>query len=173
MSSGGLISGEERIRQLGKIFTGGGYGSSSPVQDQGNGSSHQVFTRIVDSSNLSGFNVFMSPRMLLRTRTFSLAHDSYGNLMSRKNGSPSNPLTTIQKFKNNGGDETMIPHIVSVLDGIEVLAFASETERNKMIQYMKKQGLDKIRGVPVEERFVMRANVKAAIEKVRKTWLEK
>lgn len=170
MSSGGLISGEERIRQLGKIFTGGGYGSSSPVQDQGNGSSHQIYTRIVDKGSLAGYNVFMSPQMLLRTRTYSLSSDNYGNLASRKSGSPSNPLDAIAKFKNSGGNETMLPHIVSLLDGIEVLAFDYADKRNDLIQYLKKLGIEKIRGLPIEDRFVMRKDLQQAIEKVRQTW---
>jgi hypothetical protein len=112
----------------------------------------------------------MNPKMLLRTRAYSLYSDSYGNLASRKNGSPSNPLDSISKFKNSGGNETMLPQIVSLLDGVEVLAFDYADKRDELIQYLKKLGFEQIRGVPIEDRLVMRANLKQAIEKVRQTW---
>lgn len=172
MSSGGLVGGEERIRQFGKIYTGGGYGSGSPLQDQGNGSSHQIYTRIQSASHV-GANVVINPATLLRTRTYSLGSDSYGNLGSRKGSSPANPLDSVKKFMNGGGNETMIPHVATILDTIELLGFSSVMSRDAFIQKLKKLGITQIRGVNIEDRFVMQKDMKQAIEKIQKTWSKK
>ena len=170
LKSGALLGGEERIRQLGKLFTGGSFGAGSPTTDQANGSSHQIYSRLLKASYASDYNVIMNPKLMLRTRTYSLPSDMYGNLESRKEYSHSNPLDAVDEFTGNGGNETMTPHLSSLLDGIEVVGFETAAARNEMIQELKKRGIEMIRGASVEDRLVMRSNMKSAIEKVKKLW---
>lgn len=175
IESGGLISGEERIRQMGKIHTGGEYGQGSALQDQGNGSSHQIYTRIRTEKSLGshGYSYILHPGLLSRTRTYSLASDSYGNLQSRKSGSPSDPLAMISAFSGaSNNDETMTPNLASVLDSMELFIFDDYSKRDKYIQKLKKLGFAEIRGVKVEDRLVMRNDLSAAIAKIRKQWLQ-
>lgn len=173
LTSGALLSGEERIRQIGKIYTGGGFGSGSPLTDQTNGSSHQIYTRIMGTHNASDYDVIIDPRVLLRTRLYSLGSDNYGNLASRKDGSPSHPVGAIKKFKGGGSNETMAPNSVTLFDTVEVVSVSTAAQRDKMIQELKKAGLETIRGLPVEDRIVVKANMKAAIEKIKKNWAAK
>ena len=174
IENGGLISGEERIRQLGKIYTGGGYGSSSPLSDQNNGSSHQIYTRLVgdtDTQQLQYYNYILNPRLLLRTRTYVLTGDQYGKLDARKQDTQSDLSDLISNHINAGG-ETMTPNMASILDGVELMIFdqGEEKKREAQIQKLKAMGLEEIRGLPIEDRLVMRQNFKAAIQKVKEAW---
>lgn len=168
---GGLLGGEERIRQLGKIFTGGGYGSSSPISDQNNGASHQIYTRLVDASGLQHYNYVLSPRLMLRTRTYVLTGDQYGKLDSRKSDTQSDLMDLIDNHMGAGG-ELMTPHMATVLDGVEFIVFeeGDQSKREAQIQKLKALGLETIRGLPIEERLVMRMNLQASIQKVKETW---
>jgi hypothetical protein len=166
--SGGLISGEERLRQLDE-FVSGGYGSAG--QDQQNGSSHYVYTRIMSESSASdGYDVIFSPALMRRTRSYSFASDNWGKLANRKKSAPSDILHSIDSFGGMGGNETMIPNTTTLLDALEVMIFDSTSARDKAIQDLKKAGLEQIRGLPIEDRLVMRENVQAAIQKVKEAW---
>ena len=170
LMSGALLSGEERIRQIGAIYTGGTYGHSSALTDQSNGSSHQIYSRIVSSSLSSNdHNVILEPSLLLRTRTYSFSGDHYGNLAERKDDAPSHPVGAIKKFKDKH-NETMPPNMVSLLDSMMVVGVDDAATLNKIIAELKKAGIEKIRGVPVEERIVLRSKMKAAIAKIKATW---
>jgi hypothetical protein len=173
LESGALLGGEERIRQLGKIFTGGGYGQSSALSDQNNGSSHQIYTRMVSGGTLKNSNNYvLSPRLLLRTRTYSLTGDQYGKLDSRKSDTQSDLKDLVNNHKDGGG-ETQTPHSATVLDGIEFVIFNDyeASAREEQIQKLKAQGLETIRGLPVEERLIFRKDLKKMIEKVKKEGL--
>lgn len=165
--SGGALGAEERLRQS-DTFNAGWSASS----DQTYGSSHNIYTRLQSVGSTSGYNAFYNPSMMLRTRAYSFDSDNYGNLANRKAGSPSSPIDAMKKFSGTGGNETMLPHMATLLDGIEVYGFDYADKRNEMIQYLKALGIEEIRGLPVEDRLVMKSNVKAAIEKVKKQWLK-
>lgn len=168
----GALSTEERIRVLGSYVTNG----MSSGADQGNGASHIVYTRIGDTYKAKTASFIYHPRVLLRTRTFGYHTDHWGKPELRKDQAPSNPLDALDGYgKEFGGsimdnNETDIPHAATLLDDLEMVIFDDINERNKVIQELKKKGLDMIRGLPVEDRLVMRQGVEAAIAKVKKTW---
>lgn len=170
--SGGLLAAEERMRQL-DLFVGasGGYGTA--VQDQQNGGSHYIYTRLTTQSGASGYNVIYSPRTLLKTRTASYDHDAYGNVNKRKSNTPSDITFTTKKgsgWMSGGSNETDIPHSATLLDDVEILAFDNPVKLNEAIQELKKRGIDKIRGVPVEERLVLHSKMADAIAKMKARW---
>lgn len=167
--TGGALSAEERLRQLDQFDAAGSWSASS---DQSYGSSHNIYTRVNKASEAKSFNAFYDPRMMLRTRTYSFNGDNYGNLDNRKSSSPSNPLDVLAKF-GGGSNETMLPHAATLLDGVEIYAFDYAEKRNEAIQHLKKMGIEMIRGLPIEDRLVMREKVQDAIAKVKATWQAK
>jgi hypothetical protein len=175
LESGALFSGEERIRQLGFLATPQAlYGKESPLRDQSNGSSHQIYTRI---RKLSGgvpdaVRYVVDPRALRRTRTYGLSGDKYGSLAARKSDSPSDAQETLERFQGMT-HEIMSPNVTSLLDSMLVVLYDKAEERNAMIQRLKELGVTEIRGIPVEDRLVMRQDAKAAMKKIKDTMWKK
>lgn len=167
--TGGGLSAEERLRQADYFIVGGSW---SPQSDQTYGSSHNIYTRVVTIDTTKNYNAIYNPKAMLRTRTYSFNSDSSGKLDSRKNGSPSDPIEVLNKF-TGGSNETMLPHMATMLDLVEVYGFDYAEKRNEAIQHLKKLGIEKIRGVPIEDRLVMRSEMNAAVDKMKKVWAEK
>ncbi len=164
VKSGGALSTEERLRMLGKWITGKSSGA-----DQGHGSANYVFTRIKPASTHNGFHYVYHPRTLMRTRTYSFNGDNFGELNNRKTSSPSNPVDAWTEF-TGGGNETMIPHGTGLFGDLEMIVFDDAKLLNEAIQFLKNLGFEKIRGVPIEDRLVLRLNLASAIAKLKKTW---
>jgi vacuolar-type H+-ATPase subunit E/Vma4 len=172
IESGGLFSGEERVRQLGFIATPSGlYGSTSPLQDQSNGSSHVIYTRVrkVGTAVPSNVPYVVDPKLMKRTRMYALPTDLYGILSARKGKSLSGVKDVVEEFNGNSKNEVMPPNAVSVLDGMMVILFDNAAERNAMIQRLKELSIEQIRGVPVEDRLVMRVDAQKAIKKIKES----
>jgi hypothetical protein len=89
----------------------------------------------------------------------------------KSSDAPSNPKYALEKFTGSA-NETMLPHSAALLDIVEVYAFKDSAKRNHAIQALKKRGIEMIRGLPIEERLVMKANVLEALNKVKKQWLK-
>lgn len=167
VKAGGSLGAEERLRQAENFDAGGSAWSAH--SDQSKGSSHNIYTRLLTKAGSQ--NAYFSPKMLLRTRTYSFGSDTYGALDSRKNSAPSSVTTAINNFKGDGNsNETMLPHMATLLDSVEIYVFDDAKAREEMIQLLKSKGIEMIRGLPIEDRLVMRSNLNAAIAKVKATW---
>ncbi len=167
--SGGGLSAEERLRQADAFDVPGSW---TPHSDQGYGSSHNIYTRVISPSAAKNFNVVYNPKAMLRTRTYSFNQDNYGKLYLRKSESPSDPVHVLNEFHGET-NETSLPHMATLLDIVELYSFDYAEKRNAAIQHLKKLGIEKIRGVPVEERLVMHADMAEALNKLKKSWAEK
>jgi hypothetical protein len=66
----------------------------------------------------------------------------------------------------------MIPQNASLWDYMEVMVFENAAKRNEAIQMMKERGIEKIRGLPVEDRLVMRVKLNDALAKAKSQWKE-
>lgn len=166
VKAGGNLGAEERFRYTGEWSNG-----MSATSDQQYGSSHNVYTRIqnMNGGSYSGYRTFYDPAAMLRTRTYSFDSDNYGRLDNRKGSAPMDPTHALKNFEG-GSNETMLPHGASLLDTIEMYVFESATARQEAIDYLKKRNLAIIRGLPVEDRLVMRSNLAAAMAKVKASW---
>lgn len=170
VTTGGMLSTEARLRTLGMWKDG-----MSSSADQSHGSSGFVFIRqnqeVSASTNSYGLmGVYYNPKILKRTHNYSYAGDNYGNIKSK----PEEAYFDFDALsKHSGsGNEIMIKHAVSTLDDIEIVTFTDEVLRNKVIKMLKDMGVDEIRGVPVEQRFVMRNknDIMAAQKAAKEAW---
>lgn len=166
VKSGGNLGAEERFRLTGQWNNG-----MSATSDQTHGSAHNVYTRVngFDGGSYSGYRTFYDPAAMLRTRAYSFDSDNFGELNNRKGSSPTNPAYALKNF-TSGGNETLLPHGTSLMDTIEVYVFEKETARQEAIDFLKKRGIEIIRGLPVEDRMVMRSNLSNALKKVKASW---
>ena len=129
IKAGAALGAEERLRQADQFMASGSWSAAS---DQSKGSSHNIYTRLVSDSTVTEYNAVYNPKMLLRTRTYSFGSDTYGDLSQRKAGAPANPLEAIKKFKGSGGNETMLPHMATLLDGVELRRITLESLRRHL-----------------------------------------
>jgi hypothetical protein len=159
--AGGLFSSEGRIRALGTHKTGMSWGS-----DKIKGSSGFVFLRQNLGKGGSGdYQVWISPRVAAQLQSYSFNQDHYGNVALRHDESYWNFDKHTQH--TGGSNEMMIPDAVTLLDDIEVLQAASETQRAKIIKDLKSFGITTIRGLPVEDRIVTNYGVADALAKAK------
>lgn len=176
IQSGGMISTEERLRILGHFKEG-----KSSSDDQPSGGATNVFARVAKSGTGSEFQAgnlghgehvaYWSPDVFEETGTYAYASDTYGRLSARQGSNPYDPLQSL----NHGGstddtNEVMIGNSLSIYDHLEIMVFESASKRNEAIQKMKELGLDMLRGLPIEDRFVMRVDLKQAIAKAKAQW---
>lgn len=168
--SGSHLSTEERIRFFGGIDGG----SSSADQMEGTGGQDQ-FTRIWNDPNLQGYDFVFHPSVLLRTNTRFFANDAFGSESSERDfANPDAKAVWSHKHGNSaglgGGNQLDIRWASSWLKSLEMTVFDDIHARDAAIQKLKKAGLAMIRGLPVEDRLVMRKDREAAIEKLREHW---
>lgn len=168
--TGGMMATETRLRTLGMWKD-----NMSSAEDQGKGSSQFVFIRQnlgpeSAGSDASLQHIFYSPKILKRTHNYSFANDNFGDYALKSSQSYFD-FEEMTKHKG-GGNEVMVKHSVSMLDDIEIVTFTDPALRNKIIKSLKDMGLDEIRGVPVEMRFVMRnkKDVLAAQKAAKEAW---
>jgi hypothetical protein len=168
--TGGMFSTEARLRTLGLWKEG-----MSSTSDMSHGSSGFVFIRqnLEVKSNSASYgiqSVYYSPKILKRTHNYSFDDDKYGEMNSKPEASyfDFDALTQHQ----GGTNEIMVKHAVSLLDDIEIVTFTDPDMRDRAIKALKALGIDEIRGVPVEKRFVMRNknDVLEAQKIVKEAW---
>ena len=166
VKSGGNLGAEERFRLTGQWADG-----MSATSDQQYGSAHNVYTRVqsMNGGSYSGYRTFYDPAAMLRTRTYSFAGDNFGRLDNRTSEAPMDPTHALKNF-TGGSNETMLPHGASLLDTIEMYVFEQASARQEAIDFLKKRGIEMIRGLPVEDRLVMRTNIAASMAKVKASW---
>jgi hypothetical protein len=143
--SGGLMSTVEKFRALGLPRMG-----MSPESDVNSGGANAIFTRL----NGGATGVVFNPDALLRMSTYSFPADKYGNVAEKLNSSQWS-LANVLKTFTGGGNETCVQDAMTTLDDIEVAAFNDEGKRQSVLDYFKQEGITEIRGVPVENRFVL------------------
>ena len=171
ITSGGMLSTENRLRMV-------PHHGASQSDDQSSGGANYVFARVAKGghetgkmgnlgSNKSSHVVYLSPEVLAQTDTFGFSSDNYGNTSKMANS----PYSADKILNFSGNDnEVMIKDSLSILDFIEVMVFNDEEKRNEAIQRMKALGWEKIRGLPVEDRLVMRNTLKTSLSKVKAAW---
>ncbi|MFA7264891.1 MAG: NUDIX domain-containing protein [Candidatus Nanopelagicales bacterium] len=160
LRTGGLWSNEARPRMMGKVIEG----QSSPP-DITNGAGHFNFVRTNQTGNNFDYSqIYVNPRVLAKTTNYSFKGDGWGKIDNRKIKSDFSleKATSIQDH-----NETMIKHGISVLDDIELAVFNSQSERQAFIDYLKSKGVTNIRGLTIEDRFVVAAGKAEALAKVK------
>jgi len=172
ITSGGMLSTEERLRILGYFKQGASSGS-----DQGTGGANSVFTRIAHtgasvefSGSIYGKHVaYWNPSVFTQVDTYSFSGDRFGDRTDQQSQNKYDPLKALTSFTGSS-NETMVPNAMSILDHLEIFVFDNAEKRNEAIQRMKALGFAMLRGLPIEDRFVMRVNLQAAIAKVKAQW---
>ncbi len=172
LTSGGMLSTEERLRVLGYFKNG-----ASSTADQGTGGAAGVFTRIAHTGSTSEFQgsifgqhvAYWSPRVMAQVGTYSFNSDNYGNTSYLANENKLDPIKSLKEYSSTS-NETLVQHSMSIFDYLEVMVFEEATSRNEAIQRMKELGLSELRGLPIEDRFVMRVDLKTALAKVKAQW---
>jgi hypothetical protein len=167
-----MLSVESRLRILGQFIDG-----ASSSSDQLYGAGNNIFTRLahpgksVEFEGSLGYGKhisYWSPDAMKFVESYSFAGDTFGEKNQMSSSSPYDIKDTL-KFTGQG-NETMIPEGLSVFDFLEIMVFQKQSERQKQIDRMKKLGFETLRGIPIEERFVMRADLNKALAKVRAQW---
>jgi hypothetical protein len=178
--TGGLLSTEDRLRTIG--FKSG----SSSTEDQSTGGANYVFTRVAngaayETGSYFGQHVlYYSPEVLTQTSTFAFNSDKYGaideqhgvtsseGLHGANPGTPTDPKNILDH--SDHGNELMVKDNLSIFDYLELMVFDSANARNESIQKMKALGVEMLRGLPIEDRLVMRGNLAEARKKVMEQW---
>lgn len=168
VKSGGAYSTEERMRVLGEWL-----GGISSHQDQSYGGSQSIFTRIYKDTKSSGISFIYHPRALLRTDSHSYPNDAFGN-PDYNSGVWSNPLRgwidNQTDVTGSSGPENDLKYHASLFGDLETVIFDNAQLLNEAIQYLKSLGIEQIRGLPIEDRLVMRNKLAATIAKLKKRW---
>ena len=117
------------------------------------------------------------PSVALHTNTRFFNGDAFGKESEELGGSGSDgdPMSWFKNKHSNsgslgGGNQLSIRWASSLLNSLEMVLFDDVKKRDQAIQRMKKLGLEMIRGLPIEDRLVMRNNRVAAIAKLRAQW---
>jgi hypothetical protein len=152
--SGGLLSSDERLRHYGHWMNRG-----SSLGDKNHGSTGQVFTH--PKLHTSDHIAFV-PDVFLRMQTYAASGDKWGDVANKGNYAP----FTVDGLKKSQV-EMMVKNTVSVMDSIIIMRF-NATDRAEIIKWYHDRGIFTIRGVPVEERFVVAGGLTQ--QAVAKAW---
>jgi hypothetical protein len=171
INSGGMLSTEERFRVLGTQKNG----MSSPA-DQNTGGANSNFLRIsapgggaeTSGAYFGSHIAYWNMDALKYNSTFSFAGDKFGETSLLSSLAPYK-ASGVKGFTENT-NETCTSDALSIFEFMEILVFKSQQERQKAIARMKELGIEELRGIPIEERLVMRQDLKAAMDKVRAQW---
>ena len=174
-TTGGMMATEERIRALGWFKQG-----TTSVSDQTKGGANGVFTRLAvpgsaveKTGNIYGQHVaYWSPTVMGEVGTYANEGDQFGNTDYMESQNPLNSTYSLLHHKSTG-NETLIANTLSIYDHLEIMIFESDVKRQAAIQKLKVAGITVLRGLPVEERMIMRNNLNATLKKVREQWLKK
>lgn len=159
--TGGLFSGEGRLRALGTYKPGMSWAS-----DQQKGSGGTVFLRQNMQGSHSSYQVWVSPRVMARMQTYAFYSDQYGESALKRTYAHWDFDTATSH--SDGSNEAMIADAVSFLDDVEVLRAYSAQQRQKIISDLHAAGITEIRGLKVEDRIVSsNSDVAAAITKAK------
>lgn len=152
IQSGGLLSSEERVRVLGKLF--GGMSSESDQGGTGNGSSVYVFTRQNTTPfayTTEPYGFLVDPRAALKGSNYALPGDSFGNTAQAAD-SPFDK--SMYKFAANNNE-------LLVKDGVPIMYAVARTtsDRNTLLQNLQKLGITEVRGMPIEQFVILNSDV--------------
>lgn len=172
LKAGGWSSAEDIFRRTG----GFGNNAASPTSDQDNGATHYVWARATKGLNnigdsLTSWRLMLHPSALLRTRNYALKTDSYGSESLKKSQAHS-AISKDIKANSGSSNEVLIAEQASFMDDVEIAVMPTAQLRDYIIQEFKKRGITQIRGVNIEDRFVLSSTVEAAYKKIRPTWAE-
>jgi hypothetical protein len=162
------MSTETRIQAL-AIWKSG----MSSLADMSHGSGAFVFTHANQEYASSNHpNVFLNPRVLVRTSNYSFPGDEYGRIKNRSTASRWR-FEDMCGFKNPC-NELLIKHAVSVLDDFEVVVFENPAHRDVAIEALHQLGITEIRGLPIAQRIVADDSyaIKTALTAARQAMLK-
>jgi hypothetical protein len=146
----------------------------SKESDQPKGGANYVFARTAYDKakyeGAAGFGphvIYWNPALFLQTGTKGFNYDAYGEQDSLYRAQ-----ADILKALRHGNmdNETDIQNAISVFDYMEIMIFDLAENRNAAIQKMKALGHAILRGVPIEERLIMRQDVNKAMATVMAAW---
>jgi len=150
----GMQSTDERTRILGSWLTDGPW---SPDSDQSYGSGTVVYTKPGDASPSSGSNsAILSPLAAMRIGAYGFITDTYGKPFERKENTP---FSAVQMLKQCAAE--IVPKWALWWGDVYSVKCHSSAERNELIQKFKDAGVTEIRGIPVEDFFVLSGSTKA------------
>lgn len=174
ISTGGAYSTEERMRLLGKELSGG-----SSDSDQGHGSANYIYGRQNKTPGDSfgsvggwGANVFLHPRVMQRTSTYSYNGDHFGDADLKK----THAYWDVNKFASHSqnSNEIMVKNGFSMIDDAVAILFPSQSMKAAAIKRYHEAGIYTLNGLPLEEVFVTsNAEAKAIQKKVWDNLLKK
>lgn len=157
--SGGLLPTEERTRVLGKAM-----GGASSHADSSYGSANFVFLR-QNIDHQATVNVYIDPMVHARTSTYAFDSDHYGNIEHRA-GSAHFDFDTMTGHTYTG-NEILVKYGISILDDVQVLVFSTPEARAAAIKFYADLGITTIRGVPIGDIFVTKAQQKTAVAQAK------
>lgn len=172
ISTGGMLSTEERLRIIGKFKQG-----ASSEADQNRGGATGVFARVAKGGAefqgaLFGSHVaYWNPSVFEQIGTYAYNTDSYGDTDYLQDRNKYDPFDSLKYTATD--NEVLTQNNLSIFDHLELMIFEDAQKRDEAIQRLKAMNLEMLRGLPIEERLVMRSNYKAAYDKIKahmKTW---
>lgn len=169
IKSGGMISTEARLRILGHYKQGQSSGA-----DQMKGGANGVFTRVATGSALKSGELFgqhvayWNPDVSQRISTYAYSGDKYGDWSYLESHNSYNPLKSLDHTASD--NELLVNHGLSVYDNLEIMIFEDIQQRDNAIQIMKKAGITHLRGLPIEERLIMKSQQTSTMAKVVAQW---
>ncbi len=169
-TSGVHLSTEERIR-----FFGGKDGGSSTDDQIGGSGGQDQFTRVWNDASHTEYDFVFHPSVMLHTNTRFFSNDAFGKEVHEPEKANPDPVNIFSKQQSNsgslgGGKQLDIRWASSLMGTLEMVLFDNAADRDYAIQKMKKAGLAMIRGLPVEDRLIMRQDRVNAIAKLRAQW---
>lgn len=166
VKSGGMMSTEERLRVL-KYWAP----TMSPESDMESGGANYIFARVHGGAKAySGRNDFyFNPEAMDRISTVSFTRDVYGRVSTRQSLAAST-LDQIKKDNKATDNETNFLDGMTILDDLELMVFEDSDELAEVLGFLHDLGIHEIRGLKIEDRFVMRRDEARAFSKVSEKW---
>lgn len=138
------------------------------------GGANGVFTRVATGSALKSGELFgqhvayWNPDVSQRISTYAYSGDKYGDWSYLESHNSYNPLKSLDHTASD--NELLVNHGLSVYDNLEIMIFEDIQQRDNAIQIMKKAGITHLRGLPIEERLIMKSQQTSTMAKVVAQW---
>lgn len=128
-------------------------GGMSPLADRKSGGADYHFCRIARQKNYG--QIVYNRRLLLEIDSNSYPSDNYGAQRGDYRWAERNKsLRDMWVSTDKGSNETNPFKTVPLADFVEVIQVTSNEEKDLLIENLKKAGIDKLGGAPVEERVI-------------------
>ena len=109
-----------------------------------------------------GLVVLNPARQWAKHDTYAFAHDMDGRTISRPLQQPSDTANFVREKLTQGHNEVMIRWGITVYDDVEIAFCPTEASRDRILDWLRSEGVTEIRGVPIEERWVYMEDMEEA-----------